>query len=73
MHREAPRDDGGLILQERTHLQITLLGAPNQIDLANDVYIAPDGGVERLRSQVRAAARLSRRLHSRPSRALRRR
>lgn len=53
VHREAPRDDGGLILQERTHLQITLLGAPNQIDLANDVYIAPDGGVERLRSQVR--------------------
>jgi hypothetical protein len=53
VQRSAPTDAGGLILQERTRLQLMLLGAPNEITLANDVYIAPAGHVERLRSQVR--------------------
>ncbi len=53
VNRSAPRDDGGLILQERTNLTIMLLGAPNEITLANDVHIAPAGYVERLRSQVK--------------------
>ncbi|MCO4770267.1 MAG: transglutaminase domain-containing protein [Deltaproteobacteria bacterium] len=53
VNRTASRDDGGLILQERTRLKLMLLGAPNEVTLANDVHIAPAGHVERLRSQVR--------------------
>ena len=53
VNRSAPRDDGGLILQERTNLRLMLLGSPNEITLANDVHIAADGRVEALRSQVR--------------------
>ena len=53
VNRTAPRDDGGLILQERTRLKLMLLGAPNEVTLANDVDIAAAGHVESLRSQVR--------------------
>ena len=53
VNRSAPRDDGGLVLQERTNLRLMLLGAPNEITLANDVHITGDGRVEALRSQVR--------------------
>ncbi len=50
--RSAPRDDGGLVLQERTRLRLMLLGAPNEITLANDVQLSPAGRVESLRSDV---------------------
>jgi len=53
VNRSAPRDDGGLVLQERTNLRLMLLGAPNEITLANDVHVTGDGRVEALRSQVR--------------------
>jgi len=53
VNRTASRDDGGLALQERTNLRLVLLGAPNEITLANDVHINPAGLVEALRSQVR--------------------
>ena len=52
VNRSAPRDDGGLVLQERTRLRLMLLGSPNQITLANDVHIAGTGRVESLRSDV---------------------
>ncbi len=53
VNRSAPTDAGGLVLQERTRLTLMLLGAPNEVTLASDVHLAPDGHVERLRSQVR--------------------
>ncbi|HCP46707.1 MAG TPA: hypothetical protein DIU15_11725 [Deltaproteobacteria bacterium] len=51
--RTAPRRDGGRSLSERTQLRLTLLGEPNEITLANDLNVGPDGRVESLVAQVR--------------------
>ena len=53
LSRQAPRGDGGQLLQERTHLKLVLLGSPNDINLASDVSLAPEGRVDRLFAQVR--------------------
>ncbi len=53
LSRHAPREDGGQLLQERTHLKLVLLGSPNDIHLASDVSLEPGGRVERLFAQVR--------------------
>jgi hypothetical protein len=53
LSRQAPRGDGGRLLQERTQLRLVLLGSPNDITLASDVSLGPSGQVERLFAQVR--------------------
>ena len=53
LSRQAPRGDGGQLLQERTHLRLVLLGSPNDINLASDVSLEPGGRVDRLFAQVR--------------------
>ena len=53
LSRQAPRADGGRLLQERTHLKLVLLGSPNDINLASDVSLDPTGRVDGLFAQVR--------------------
>ncbi|MCP4868778.1 MAG: transglutaminase domain-containing protein [Proteobacteria bacterium] len=53
LSRAAPRGDGGQLRQERTQLRLVLLGQPNDLTLASDVSLSPDGRVERLFAQVK--------------------
>ena len=51
--RTAPRPGGGQLRQDRTQLRLVLLGRPNNVTLATDVALSPEGTVERLLAQVR--------------------
>jgi hypothetical protein len=53
VHRSAPRDDGGLLLSERTTLRMVLLGQANDLHLANDVGVDASGSLDSLVAQVR--------------------
>jgi transglutaminase-like putative cysteine protease len=51
--RTAVGADGGRLLQERTQLRLKLLGQTNDLTLASDVRLSPEGAVDSLLAQVR--------------------
>lgn len=51
--RQAPRADGGRLMQERTKLRLMLLGRANDLTLASDVSLDPQGRADRLFAQLR--------------------
>lgn len=53
LHREAPTEDGGRVLQERTQMRLLLLGAPNDMTLASDIRLDATGRVDTLLAQVK--------------------
>jgi len=53
VHRSAGRDDGGVLLSERTTLRMVLLGQANDLHLANDVGVDESGSLDSLVAQVR--------------------
>jgi len=53
VHRSAAREDGGLLLSERTTLRMVLLGQANDLHLANDVGVDGTGALDSLVAQVR--------------------
>jgi transglutaminase-like putative cysteine protease len=53
LSREAPREDGGRLLQERTQLRLRLLGHRNDLTLDTDVAVAASGRIETLLAHVK--------------------
>jgi transglutaminase-like putative cysteine protease len=51
--RSSATPDGGHLLQDRTQMKLKLLGQTNDLTLASDVRLAPDGGVATLLAQVK--------------------
>lgn len=53
LSRSAATQDGGRLLQERTQMRLKLLGQTNNLTLASDVRLGPDGSVHTLLAQVK--------------------
>ena len=51
--RSADTAGGGRLLQDRTQLRLKLLGQTNDLTLASDVRLGPDGTIDSLLAQVR--------------------